>query len=349
MDLARRLTQGKLSEVLGPEMVEFDKFNLRMLKDYWTKQTVQFLLESNDPVDQEIMQKLLAYVRGINFYITHCPALPLEFQFLAYEPTLWTIEDSLGFIKYMAEMLTWSYSDFTIFSISDAIGEEGCLNLYSRLPYQIPICPNYGEFQDIHTNASIKTSNSFSFMASATKTSLKNFFSHFMTFIQSLPGESHRIQNQFLVGSNNWVIDGSKSETGFPILCNDMHLAHSLPGIWYEAHLVNTQLAADFNVYGFFLAGVPYPIVGHNSYVGWGMTNTGFDVIDWYYYNGINETHYWYNNEALAYELINYSLTVKNAPAHTFSIKNTVHGPVFDSTDITNLPANYSNLVLACK
>ena len=89
-----------------------------------------------------------------------------------------------------------------------------------------------------------------------------------------------------IIGSNNWVVDGNKSSTGKPILCNDMHLQWMMPGIWYEAHLVVRNL--NMNIYGFTLAGIPLVIAGHNDHLAWGFTNTGYDVIDWYYLQHFN-------------------------------------------------------------
>jgi len=79
-------------------------------------------------------------------------------------------------------------------------------------------------------------------------------------------------------GSNNWVLAGSRTETGKPILANDPHLEISLPSIWYEVHLRCPSL----NVIGVSLPGVPAVIVGHNENIAWGMTNSGADVQDLY-------------------------------------------------------------------
>jgi penicillin amidase len=79
-------------------------------------------------------------------------------------------------------------------------------------------------------------------------------------------------------GSNQWVVDGSRTETGKPLLANDPHLAVSLPSIWYECHL---------NAPGIGVAGVALPfspgvIIGHNDRIAWGFTNTEGDVQDLY-------------------------------------------------------------------
>ena len=80
------------------------------------------------------------------------------------------------------------------------------------------------------------------------------------------------------VGSNNWAVLGSKTQSGKPILCNDPHLKLSLPSIWYEVQLN----APGVNVYGVSLPGTPSVIIGFNDSIAWGVTNASVDVRDWY-------------------------------------------------------------------
>jgi penicillin amidase len=82
-------------------------------------------------------------------------------------------------------------------------------------------------------------------------------------------------------GSNAWAIAGSRTVSGKPILCNDMHLEYSIPGIWYMVHL----RAPGLDVAGVSLPGTPSVIVGHNQRIAWGVTNLHFDVQDIYIEN----------------------------------------------------------------
>ena len=79
-------------------------------------------------------------------------------------------------------------------------------------------------------------------------------------------------------GSNAWALAGSRTASGKPLLSNDMHLAYSVPGIWYMAHLTAPGLDAA----GVSLPGTPGIIVGHNRRIAWGITNLQFDVQDLY-------------------------------------------------------------------
>jgi penicillin amidase len=349
MDMARRVTRGLLSEVVGDQALEVDMFSLAKLKEYWAQQTLEELKNSPDPVDQVIYDQLVAYSEGVNYYIKNMKFLPLEYLFLNFEPDLWAPIDTLSFIKYMSEDLSWSYSDLSLLRIYDALGLETYLELFD-LPNQIPITVDYGEFSpSISPLAAFHNLKGISETQKTEIHEVNTLFSSFIEEIQKIPREGKLMEEKEFIGSNNWVIGENKSESSLPILCNDMHLGHDLPGIWYEAHLINIDPLSDFNVYGFFLAGVPFPIVGHNEYVGWGITNTGFDVIDWYYYKSINETHYWYKDVETAYTYIEYEIPVKNQDPVLFKIKNTIHGPVMtDFVDSTSHSGREYD-VIACK
>ncbi|NHJ41147.1 MAG: penicillin acylase family protein [Asgard group archaeon] len=344
MDMARRATQGKLAEILGPSMLDSDKIALTKLMTYWTEETVSAMEASNDPIDKHIMNSLESYSEGINYFIDTTKALPLEFQFLGFKPDYWTSKDTFSFIKYMSEMLTWDYSDFVNILIKDAIGMDAFQELFGYpLPYQIPITTEYGiEFEvDIEEKSKEIVEEINEVIVSLSKQVYDK--------IKEIPREKQFLNKVDVQGSNNWAVHGNKTATGLPLLSNDMHLGFDLPGIWYEAHLVNIDPLSDFNVYGFFLAGVPYPIVGHNAYVGWGMTNTAYDVIDWYYYDGINETHYWYKGEATEYTIINYEIAIKGQNPESFQVKSTKHGPVFNDFLSTDLYQIYTDKVIACR
>ena len=79
-------------------------------------------------------------------------------------------------------------------------------------------------------------------------------------------------------GSNAWVLAGSRTATGKPILANDPHLEWSLPTIWLRVHLK----APGLDVTGAAIPGLPCVIIGHNDRIAWGVTNLQFDVQDFF-------------------------------------------------------------------
>ena len=78
--------------------------------------------------------------------------------------------------------------------------------------------------------------------------------------------------------SNSWVVHGSRTASGRPILANDPHLAIEMPSVWWEVHVVSENV----NVAGVTIPGIPFVIIGHNERIGWGLTNVGADVQDFF-------------------------------------------------------------------
>ena len=85
-------------------------------------------------------------------------------------------------------------------------------------------------------------------------------------------------ESRAAIGSNNWVVNGTHTASGKPLLANDTHLDLTMPSIWYMVHLT----APGWNVKGFALPGEPFVTIGHNDRIAWGFTNNGADVQDLY-------------------------------------------------------------------
>jgi penicillin amidase len=346
MDLARRQVRGKLSEVVGDLAVEEDKFNLAMGMEYWANQSLQDAIRRQQLGEIDFLDALYSYADGVNYYInTHQNNLPMEYAMLGFKPEMWTPLDTFCFSKYMSKMLTWQYNDLYRLQALEALGVANYTEIMSMSTYgQIPICPNYGEFND--SSALPYNGGSLKISTNVIKT-----ISNFLRDIESIPSEKSlmELQEQNAIGSNNWVVDGIKSSTGKPILCNDMHLAWNVPGIWYEAHLVDEETGQ--NLYGFTLAGVNVPIVGHSDYVAWGFTNTGYDVMDWYYYEEVNEDQYIFNGTIQNYKKRTYTINIKDEGCQQFTVKETIHGPVLNNFLGSNIPDSLDapNIVLAPK
>ena len=78
---------------------------------------------------------------------------------------------------------------------------------------------------------------------------LKENFEDLSAFLNEFPQEQRRRELGPIIGSNNWVVDGNMTDSGLPIICNDMHLMWNLPGIWYQAHLVITDEDNPLNLW----------------------------------------------------------------------------------------------------
>ncbi|MEK7730162.1 MAG: penicillin acylase family protein, partial [candidate division KSB1 bacterium] len=125
---------------------------------------------------------------------------------------------------------------------------------------------------------------------------------------------------------NNWAVSGSKTASGYPILCNDPHLALTLPSIWYEMQLVSPEV----NVYGVTLPGTPAVIIGFNQSIAWGVTNAGSDVLDWFEikFKDAKQTEYFYDGAWRPTQHRTEEIKVRGAKNVRDTVAYTHHGPV---------------------
>lgn len=127
-------------------------------------------------------------------------------------------------------------------------------------------------------------------------------------------------------GSNAWVISGSHSATGKPILSNDPHLEFSIPSPWYLVHLE----APDLNVTGAAIVGLPGVILGHNQRIAWGVTNLEYDVQDLYAEQiDPNTGRYLFQGKLEQARLERDIIAIKGEAALSVGTWVTRHGPIF--------------------
>lgn len=297
MDLIRRATTGRLSEIFGREYVETDLF-LRSL-DMTTKS--KMILSTEDP---EIIKSMQSYADGVNYYISKSgKKLPPEFRILGYKPDPWKLEDMANIIGYMGWDLAAGNLTADIFNyrLVKKLGEGKASRL---IPDGKAV--NTFAFPDFKLDDE-ELMEALSLIASLEK-------------LESLGIHSFS-------GSNNWAVSGAKTETGRPVLSNDMHLGLNSPGIWMQIHEV---VPGKLDVTGVAVPGQPFIVAGHNSKIAWGMTNLMVDDIDLFAetINPENENQYFFNGEwknlLLREEIIN----IKGEEADTLFIKSTHRGPL---------------------
>ena len=326
MDMMRRQGRGMLSEVLGEDYVDYDLHFRTIGMEHGAQLTLQAIEQQTDELNRTIVRDLGAFADGVNWYITTTgDFLPLEFKLLNYQPQPWTMLDSLVYANIMAYSLTWDEDDLRFAQVVDKLGNASAWELFPLVPpLQIPIVPEYGQ-----TYPPTPATNS--------ETQSTGVPSKLLDAINEILDSTNRLKDplgfgtairEAWVGSNNWAVNSSKSATGKPILCNDMHLQWSVPSIWYEAHLVSAS--SGLNIYGFAIPGIPLIAVGHNEHLAWGFTNSGGDVLDWYYYkwNPANPDQYWYKGAWHTVEEEQTVIYVKGAAPVVKTIRRTVHGPI---------------------
>ena len=125
--------------------------------------------------------------------------------------------------------------------------------------------------------------------------------------------------------SNNWVVDGTKSMSGKPMLASDPHLPQSIPSIWYEAVLVTP----DGFTSGALAAGSPAIAIGTNGHVAWGVTSVCADVMDLSLEHlSADGMSYEFQGKWLPLERRDVTIHVRDAGDVTRTILSTRHGPI---------------------
>ncbi|MDZ7963162.1 MAG: penicillin acylase family protein [Aulosira sp. DedQUE10] len=148
------------------------------------------------------------------------------------------------------------------------------------------------------------------------------------------------------IGSNNWVISGSRTTTGKPILANDPHLAVQMPSIWYEVGLHCTSKTSEcpYNVTGFSFAGMLGVIIGHSDRIAWGVTNVEPDVMDLYIekINPANPNQYEVNGKWVDMQLVPETIQVAGSQPIVQTVRYTRHGPILSdvSDKLQQFPTN---------
>lgn len=297
MDLIRRATTGRLSEILGKDYVQTDLF-LRSL-DMTTKS--KMVLSSEDPAVLEYMQ---SSADGVNAYIGDAgKKLPLEFRILGYKPDPWKLEDMANIIGYMGWDLAGGNLSTDIFNYK-LISKMGADKAAELIPDwkadTTSVFPGFKLEVD-------KLNEALKFIASMDK--LKSL--GIATFS----------------GSNNWAVSGERTETGKPIFSNDIHLGLTSPGIWFQMHQV---IPGKLNVTGVVIPGEPLIVAGHNERIAWGMTNLMVDDIDLYSekINPENKDQYYFDGEWKNMEIRKEVIRIKGGKADTLLIRCTHRGPV---------------------
>jgi penicillin amidase len=296
MEFNRRVGAGRLSEVLGESTLKSDRF-LRTIGLYRAAQADLEVLPT------EVVDVLQAYADGVNAFITtHKNNLPLEFTLLGFKPELWTPTDTLAWGKVMSMDLGGNWeSELVRQQLITALGEEKVRELLPPYPDEGPfIIPeeakSYGRLD----------------------TSLLDGYQE----VKALTGMTGTY-----LGSNNWVVDGTKTATGRPLLANDPHLGIQMPSIWYEIHLV----AGDLDVVGSSFPGAPGVIIGHNRDIAWGVTNVGPDTQDLYVekINPANPDQYEFQGQWQDMTVITEEIKVKGrSEPEKLTVRLTRHGPL---------------------
>lgn len=328
MDLQTLVAEGRVSEVAGKAALNIDRENRRLGMRFAAENTLKEVEK-----DAGAIARYTAYTKGVNTFISQLTqsSLPLEYKILNFKPGEWTNLRTMLLLKMMAKNLAYgTQHDIANSAMKSILGVNRMDILYPQVNDSLlPIVPKGTLFEK--PIAVIKPATADSVYLNANVN---------VPFINE---ENRPNANN---GSNNWVVAGSKTKSGLPILCNDPHLEMSLPSIWYEMQLSTPHS----NAYGVSIPGSPYIIIGLNDSIAWGVTNAQRDVLDFYTtkFKDDSKKEYWYQNQWQPTKLRIETIKIKGEKEFQDTVAYTVFGPVmYDKSFVAD--TNFSNISLSAK
>ena len=316
MDLYRRAASGRLSELLGEPTIAVDQrfltLGLRLAAEREWQQTAP-----------DVRAAFEHYSAGVNAAIAVPRGrLPLEHQLLGVTPGPWTPIDSLAISKLFAWRLAENHrAELLRYALVEAVGPRA-LELFPSPPDWAPTVVESSRI------GRLADSQIGRLKESPDKSADRDFFlSANLRIRQSanpVPGLEWLYDSRAM--SNAWVVHGSRTATGRPILANDPHLNVEMPSVWWEVHVVSDSL----DVAGVTIPGIPFVVIGHNQHVGWGVTNVGTDVQDFFVERLDRERRqYQVGEQWLPLEIRRHEIRVRGRDQpFVFEVRSTRHGPV---------------------
>jgi penicillin amidase len=336
MEVWRRISSGRLSELFGDDSLENDRY-IRTLgwrhaaEQDWTVMSPEGRLA------------LESYATGVNAWINQHGDLPLPFVIAGlqgagggisgFRPEPWSPIDTLAWQKVQA----WS--------LGDNYGTEllrQILRNRGLTPDQIAeLAPPYSPDRPIVVPDSAATA--VWPVAAATPTGATSHLASRDAL--ALAGSADRLRATIatagagaaLAGSNGFVVAPARSDSGGALLANDPHLDISMPSLWFLVglHCEPVGPACPYETAGAGFPGVPGIVLGHNARIAWGLTNVGPDTQDVFEetLDPNDVSHYMYKGESRAFDVHTETIKVSGDEDVQQVVRSTVHGPVMSDVE----------------
>lgn len=293
MELMRRIAAGRLSEIFGKDMLRVDTFFGGLGIEEAANKTIAAL---DTTTDAYLLTQ--AYLDGINQYIEEGKT-PLEFTMVGVKKEKYTLHDVYNVFGYMSFSFAVAHkTDPLLTEIKEKLGAPYVQELFGAYSKNLTI---------LKTHVSPKINATISKTVAA--------------IMNDLPVSP-------FIGSNAWVLAPEKTKNGKVIFANDPHIAFSQPSVWYQNHIKTP----NFEIYGFNIALMPFPLLGHNRDYAFGLTMLANDDLNFYVEenNPENALEYKTVDGYKKYDLIEKTIPVKNDMDTTFTVKVSKHGPVMN-------------------
>jgi penicillin amidase len=301
LETHRRIGSGRLAEAFGPPALETDRF----LRALGVRRAAAAQWAKASP---EVRKAVEAYTAGVNALLaSDTQKRPAEFVVLGLQPAPWTPEDSVAWAIMMAWDLGGNWStELLRMRLSLKLPVERIDELLPPYPGEKPLAT--ADYAALFRGLKVDGRLGQQALVAAPPSGVEG------------------------IGSNNWVVHGSHTTTGKPLLANDPHLKLSAPALWYFARLD----APGLKVAGATMPGLPFVVLGQNERVAWGFTNTGPDVQDLYLerIKPDDAARYQTPDGWAAFESAEEIVKVKGAPDVRVQVRSTRHGPVISDSGV---------------
>jgi penicillin G amidase len=344
MELYRRVASGRLSELLGDATVQIDRRFLTL----GLRRAAQIEWQRTNP---SVRTAFESYARGVNAAMSVGQSrLPLELQLLRVRPEPWTPIDSLAIGKLFAWRLGANHTaELLRYELAQSLGDRAQELLPGppdfaptilvdrpssivdrRIPRVSPASPVL-EPPRLASRLPLSTpADRGSTMADRRSTTDDRRWT-IDDGRSTMPPGLEWLSSDASALSNSWVVSGARTSSGRPLLANDPHLMIEMPSVWWEAHITG----AGMNVAGVTIPGIPFVIIGHNERIGWGLTNVGADVQDFFVEQlDPSRQKYLEGDSWIPLETTHYAIRVsgRDRPVE-FDVRSTRHGPVLNAAD----------------
>jgi penicillin amidase len=275
MDLARRRAAGELSGLVGARALALDR-EIRIHRFRAEAQRAVSLMRAADRV------LLDAYTAGVNEGLSALTTPPFEYLALRQDPAPWRADDC--FLVVLSMFITLQDSDgsyeATLATMASVLPAEMYAFMAPRgsewdtpvvgQPFSMPPVPG-PDVYDLRTRRTGKPPSALRRNTDRVDLGVGGWEL----------GLADR--EAAAIGSNNFAVSGRLTADGGALVANDMHLTIRVPNTWYRAALEwpnPANPAEPHRLIGVTLPGVPTVVVGSNTHIAWGFTNTYADWSD---------------------------------------------------------------------
>ncbi|MTV36715.1 penicillin acylase family protein [Duganella radicis] len=260
MDLLRRVAAGELSELFGERALPLDKSH----RLHRFRARAELAIKAMPAADRALLDR---YVAGVNDGLNALSAKPFEYALVGLPPRAWSPSDTMLVIWAMYFDLQGSQEPRELargWFKEHATEEQRAFLAPESTPWDAPL--------DAQTIAAVDA---------VIPAAPPAWWGKPKAADAPAPAKVAAAEFVNTVGSNNWAVAGSRTDTGAAIVADDMHLGIQLPNTWYRAALQFPDgKGGQRRMVGVTLPGTPFVVVGSNGHVAWGFTNSYGDYMD---------------------------------------------------------------------